>query len=117
MPRFINPSYSNPNTPGWRSWCAGVMTAAQSEGFSYRHVVTRALGRDPTVQLDQVTAELRPGDRLLLCSDGLYRVLREQEIIDTVTRLAPEQAARALVDLANQTVTDDNVSAVGKGEA
>jgi protein phosphatase len=91
---------------------AGAMTQAQAQTFAYRHVVTRALGRSPEVQFDRVEAEALPGDRLLLCCDGLYKTVPDERIAEVLARLDPQAAAGALVRLANDSGGDDNVTAV-----
>jgi serine/threonine protein phosphatase PrpC len=80
-----------------------------------RHgVITRCLGVRPTVEVELVTPliPLRAGDRFLLCSDGLTDVLTDQDIAVVLGDHPPDEAARALVDLANRRDTRDNVSAI-----
>jgi protein phosphatase len=72
------------------------------------------LGTDPDVDVDTLTVPAEPGDLFLLCSDGLTAMLRDDEILHVleVSDGDPEQAARALVDAANQAGGDDNVTVV-----
>ena len=58
------------------------------------------------------TLALAQCDIILLCSDGLTRHVEEDEILDVVTHQAPSEAARQLVDLANQRGGMDNISVV-----
>lgn len=87
---------------------AGVISAAMAERHPHANVVTRALGIDPAVNLDIVTGVTCPG-RFLLCSDGLSRSLRDEDLSPTMTL---EQLADTL--LANALARDgsDNVSLV-----
>jgi serine/threonine-protein phosphatase Stp1 len=54
---------------------AGEITAAEAERHPFAHLVTRALGASDTLTPDQIVVDLAPGDRVLLCSDGVSRTL------------------------------------------
>jgi serine/threonine protein phosphatase PrpC len=60
---------------------AGLLSADAAERHPQSHVVTRALGVSDDPQLQTVSIELTPGDRLLLCSDGLSRSLQSSELL------------------------------------
>ena len=78
-----------------------------------RAIITRALGVDAEVDVDTYRVDLRPGDRLLICSDGLTNMLSDDTIAGTLRRHAdPQQAADTLVDMANQAGGDDNITVV-----
>ena len=89
----------------------GGLTHEQALHHPNRNVITRALGTKETVQVDVFEEELQDGDVVLLCSDGLYRVVSEGEIA-RVLFAEPQQAAESLVGLANQRGAPDNVSVV-----
>jgi PPM family protein phosphatase len=74
-------------------------------------VLARSLGRELIAQIDRISAPLCTGDILLVCSDGLYKTLRDAEMAEIIGPLDPESACRALIDAANQRRTSDNVSA------
>jgi type VI secretion system protein ImpM len=74
--------------------------------------ITRAVGGEDTLELDSVYERLAPGDRFLLCSDGLYGALNEQTLASCLQQGTPAQASRALVDAACATCARDNVTAV-----
>ena len=79
----------------------------------YRNVVTRVIGIDPDLEVDRIELELRPGDRLLLCSDGLTTMLEDDRIAEILGgEEPPEDVARALVSAANAAGGLDNVSVV-----
>ncbi|MBN1659572.1 MAG: serine/threonine-protein phosphatase [Anaerolineae bacterium] len=91
----------------------GEMAAAFSENWIGRHVVTRALGAKPQVQVDVYTPmALSNRDRIVLCTDGLTGALTEQEIATMAGRFAPQEAATRLVYAANQKGAADNVSVI-----
>ncbi len=78
-----------------------------------RNFVLRALGAEEEVNPDIFTERLQSGDTLLLCSDGLWGMVRDDGIYETLSK-APsvEEAAMRLIDLANQAGGDDNISVV-----
>ena len=91
----------------------GILTPEQAANHSLRHVLDRALGTRPTVEVDVWPDEvLEPGDVLLLCTDGLYGVVDEQEIVEIATQHDAQQAAELLVQRALDASTRDNVSVV-----
>ncbi|CAH2602460.1 Serine/threonine-protein phosphatase [Rhodovastum atsumiense] len=90
----------------------GRLTAAQAAASPERNVLVRALGTRPVVA-PLVWAEglaLRPGDRLVLCSDGLHDLVDAAEIVRSVGRLAPDAACEALVEAALREGGHDNIS-------
>jgi protein phosphatase len=90
----------------------GVITADQASSHPRRAVVTQALQGDP-VEPAYSTMSPRPGDRWLLCSDGLSNVVREETIGEVLTAAAdPDEAARRLVDLACRAGGPDNITVI-----
>jgi protein phosphatase len=91
----------------------GRLSPEEAQHHPQRAIITRALGVDPAVQVDTYRVDLRPGDRLLICSDGLTNMLSDGTIGATLRRHAdPQQAADTLVDMANQAGGDDNITVV-----
>ncbi|HUF84238.1 MAG TPA: Stp1/IreP family PP2C-type Ser/Thr phosphatase [Acidimicrobiia bacterium] len=91
----------------------GELTPEQAEVHPQRSVITRALGIDPGVEVDLYTLELRDGDRVLLCSDGLSGMVRTEEIAAILEREPdPQKAANELVDAANKAGGEDNITVV-----
>jgi protein phosphatase len=90
---------------------AGLLSAIEARQHPWRNVVTRALsgGEDPEVDVKEL--ELQPGDRLLLCSDGLSSVVTDERI-EEILRAQPalNDACQALVDEANGAGGPDNVT-------
>jgi PPM family protein phosphatase len=91
----------------------GELTREQAEVHPRRSIITRALGIDPEVEVDEYPIELRPGDRILFCSDGLTTMVRPDEIASILSRERdPKRAAQLLVDAANAAGGEDNITAV-----
>jgi PPM family protein phosphatase len=91
----------------------GQLTEAESRYHPNRSVITRALGTDPNMLADTYEFDAEPGDRLLLCSDGLTGMLEDGLICEILTEnSAPEDAARVLIDTANDAGGHDNISVV-----
>jgi serine/threonine protein phosphatase PrpC len=91
----------------------GRLTPEQAEVHPQRSILTRALGADPAVDVDTLEIPLVPGDRLLLCSDGLSSVVDEdriQALLEEATDL--EDGCRRLVDEANARGGPDNITVV-----
>jgi protein phosphatase len=91
----------------------GRLTPEQAESHPQRAIVTRALGVDEEVDVDIYTIEVRVGDRIVVCSDGLTTMLRERD----VERLArgepdPQRCAELLVNAAVEAGGEDNVTVV-----
>jgi len=91
----------------------GELTPEQAEVHPRRSIITRALGIDPQVEVDEYPIDLRLGDRILLCSDGLTTMVRPDDIAGILNRQHdPKRAAQLLVDAANEAGGEDNVTAV-----
>ena len=91
----------------------GDITSAQAQTDSRRNVVTRALGIDESVEIDEWFVEPMVGDRYLMCSDGLTGEVSDVDIAGVLgMAVAPADAANALVQLALAAGGRDNVSAV-----
>jgi serine/threonine protein phosphatase PrpC len=91
----------------------GRLTPEEAQNHPQRAIITRALGVDADVEVDTYRVDLKAGDRLLICSDGLTNMLSDDTIAQTLRRHAdPQQAADTLVDMANQAGGDDNITVV-----
>ncbi len=90
----------------------GVITSDAARTHPRRHELMRAVGQAPDVSVEHVAIELRPGDRLMLCSDGLHGYVEERAIARALASGDPRSAAAALVDAANEAGGPDNVSVV-----
>ncbi|MEO8522050.1 MAG: PP2C family serine/threonine-protein phosphatase [Acidobacteriota bacterium] len=93
---------------------AGTLTPTAARQHPWRNVVTRALsgGEDPEV--DVVEVEPAPGERYLLCSDGLFGVVPDDRIAAILgeTGVPLENICRGLIDAANEAGGPDNITAL-----
>jgi PPM family protein phosphatase len=91
----------------------GILTPKQADTSAWQSVLIRALGTNEQVDLDVEERQLLPGDVLLLCSDGLTRMVRDPEIGSVLASTpSAQEAAERLVTLANQGGGEDNVTVV-----
>jgi protein phosphatase len=91
----------------------GKLTEAQAAEHPQRSIITRALGPEPTVEVDTITYPVRAGDVLLLCSDGLTSMLSDDQVA-AVLAGTPDLhlAAQGLIDEANAAGGRDNITVV-----
>ena len=88
----------------------GQITAEQAETHPRRHLVTRVIGT-PEIVVDEFDLELEPGDRIVICSDGLNSMLRDHEIAAKLDKASsPSEAAWSLVEAANAAGGSDNTT-------
>lgn len=92
----------------------GMITPEQARYAEHRNLVTRALGVDPKVEVEINDFDVRRGDIVLLCSDGLNDMIDDDEIALTLTTLGGNLplAAEHLVHMSNDNGGRDNVSVV-----
>ena len=91
----------------------GEISKEEAETHPQRSVLTRALGVDTVVDVDDDSLQVRPGDRLLLCTDGLTSMVSEDEIEDVLRTVPdPQEAAQRLVRMANEAGGVDNTTVV-----
>lgn len=92
---------------------AGRLTEEQARINPYKNLITRCLGHDDKVEIDQTPVEIRPNDWIVLCTDGLPTVLRDEQIGEAVENL--DEPQRACEELVRQTLdggAPDNVTVV-----
>jgi protein phosphatase len=91
----------------------GRLTEEQAEEHPQRSIITRALGPEPSVNVDTMTFPARDGDVFLLCSDGLTTMVSDEEIREILVRSRSLRAAvTKLVEAANRGGGRDNITAV-----
>jgi len=92
---------------------AGELTEEEAAQSERRNIILQALGPDPRVKVDLSHEQLRRGDTLILCSDGLSGVVRREELAQMVEN-SPDlpTLCSALIDLANERGGPDNVTVV-----
>ena len=89
----------------------GLLTKEQAEASPLQNILTRALGAQKTPAVDVYEFELQPGDRVLLCTDGLFKAVKEPSIA-ALLRAQPDdaKACRELVDVGNANGGPDNIT-------
>ncbi len=91
----------------------GQITAAEAERHPARNVITRALGAEPNVIVDEVPLAAQPGDILLICSDGLSSLVHDRDIESIIAvGLTLTAAARELVKSALRAGGTDNITVI-----
>jgi serine/threonine protein phosphatase PrpC len=93
---------------------SGDLTRDEASEHPQKNLITRALGAEEEVDVDTVVLPIEPGDRLLLCSDGLSDMVPETRMLMILTSNPenPERAVRALVSAALEAGGADNVTVV-----
>ena len=91
----------------------GKLTVAEARRHRMRNVITRCLGGRPDLEVPLYPRQqLVPGDALVLCSDGLWGTMTDQEIGLLVSKFPPQMAAERLVALANERGGPDNITVI-----
>lgn len=92
---------------------AGALTEAEAETDSRANVITRAVGSNaPALELDEVSVECQPGDRFILCSDGISKALSEEKLARILLMLDEIPSPELLVTAALAAKSPDNLTAV-----
>jgi protein phosphatase len=88
----------------------GHISEDEARVHPQRNEILRAIGTNEEVEVQVTPLELQPGDRYLLCSDGLSDLVPNAEIAEVLARMEPEDAARTLVQMANLEGGNDNIT-------
>ena len=92
---------------------AGQLEPDEIYTHPHRNIIHRSIGDRPRVEIDTSVCELKPGDRLVLCSDGLWEMARDEGIEEILLlEPDPQAACDALVERANLAGGADNISVV-----
>ena len=93
---------------------AGLIDREQSLKSEHQNILLRALGRDANVEVDLAEVIVAAGDRLLLCTDGLTRMLSDDQLSVALDRFRgdPQSACDHLVEAANHGGGPDNITVV-----
>lgn len=90
-----------------------LITADKVRTHAQRSILTKSVGIDLFVQPDIIQQRLRVGDRLVLCSDGVWSVIEDDELAQVASRpVSMDVLSQNLIELALQNQTDDNASVV-----
>jgi Serine/threonine protein phosphatase len=90
----------------------GEITPEDARSHPQRHYITRAVGVAPSIEPDFLTETLQPGDKILLCSDGLYLYWGDTALNPLLADCVRRCSAQPLIDLANIGGGGDNITAV-----
>ena len=99
------------------SWVAeevarGAISPEEARTHPRRNLITRAIGIGPSVDPVALSAELEQDDTLLLCSDGLHGLIRDEQIGAVLSSKEPKEAADTLTEMANAAGGNDNITVV-----
>jgi len=91
---------------------AGMITRAEAEKHPQRNILTAAVGTAPELIMDSPgrPEPLRPDDVLLICTDGLWGQVHDEEILQAVDHQNAEEAGRDLIELARERGGPDNIT-------
>ncbi|MBQ3425239.1 MAG: Stp1/IreP family PP2C-type Ser/Thr phosphatase [Clostridia bacterium] len=91
----------------------GILTPREARFHPRRNIITRALGTEPTVEIDIIQVETRPGDVFFLCSDGMTNYVEDVEILNVVlSGEGWQEKLDRLVAMALQNGGADNITAL-----
>jgi protein phosphatase len=91
----------------------GQLTEEEAENHPQKSVILRAVGVEPTVEVDVIEQDLEAGDVYLACSDGLSGMVRTPVLAETLRMFGSlDEAAEMLIELANAAGGRDNITAV-----
>lgn len=91
---------------------AGEITKEEARTHPKKNIITRAIGVSGDVSADFFEVDLQPGDKILMCSDGLTNMLTDDEIYRIIKETPVEDAPSVLIEKANSNGGTDNVTAL-----
>ncbi len=91
---------------------AKLISPGKIRTHANRSVLTRAVGTGLFVKPDISKHKLQEGDRIILCSDGVWSVIEDDEFAEVANKIPAEHISKALVEMALQRESDDNASVV-----
>jgi len=90
-----------------------LLTREEASVHAQKNVLYRALGQSETLEVDALTRRLPPNSKLMVCSDGLWNLVSDEEIMDIVSKHSnPQEACDKLVALANAHGGSDNITVI-----
>ena len=90
----------------------GAITPEEADNHPRRNVILGSLGSEDDVEVDLFQLQVEPGDRLLLCSDGLTNYVRDSEMAEIIQGNTLQEAPELLINLANARGGGDNISVI-----
>lgn len=90
----------------------GTLSREEADRHPSRNFITRALGLRESIEVDVEEYQLEAGDRILLCSDGLFTMVSEKEISSIAVEGTPQEACKRLIERANDEGGEDNITVI-----
>lgn len=91
----------------------GQITSDEAAIHPQRNVLYRALGQAETIDIEVITSQVPTSGFLMLCSDGLWGVVPDDEMVEIITKaVSPQEASKKLLDAANSSGGPDNISVI-----
>ncbi len=94
----------------WEQVYYGILSPEEARTHPKRHVLNRCLGHDLIISIDTLTLDIRAGDVLVQCSDGVHGALPEPQIAEVILKRRPEAACRAIIKRSKEAGGEDNMS-------
>ncbi|MGZ6143084.1 MAG: Stp1/IreP family PP2C-type Ser/Thr phosphatase [Myxococcales bacterium] len=91
---------------------AGLLTEEEARHSRLKNIITRSVGFEEDVLVDVMGLATKPGDRFLLCSDGLSNLIENEELGDALRQNPLDEVPQKLIQLANERGGDDNITVV-----
>ncbi len=91
---------------------AGEITSDEAKHHPDKNIITRAIGASWDIRVDFFEVDLQPGDRILMCSDGLSNMIDDQELLDIITATDADVVVDVLVNTAKAHGGLDNITAI-----
>ena len=91
---------------------AGAITNDEARGSRFRNIITRSVGFEEEVLVDMMGLDIEPGDKMVICCDGLSNLVQDHEILKIVEETPLEETPGKLVALANDRGGDDNITVI-----
>ena len=91
---------------------SGNLSISEAKNHPKANMITKAIGINATVDVESASLEAEPGDRFLICSDGLYNELSDQEIVNFLKQPSIEKACKEMLKLVLSRDAKDNVTIV-----
>jgi len=91
---------------------AGLISEKDAKKHKLKNIITRSVGYQEEVEIDVTKVELKTGDKILLCSDGLTNMIEDKEIQNIINTSDIQSSCRALINKANEKGGDDNITVV-----
>ena len=90
----------------------GRITKEAARTHPDRNVITRAVGVSPEVDIDVDIIPINEGETILICSDGLYEYISENDMLDMIKNPDEDEPAKKLLEMANEAGGKDNITVV-----